>query len=140
MPQAKKKGERTMAELFKIVKNSSMLDLTEHITVPSYKVNKKPQFVEWTDGDHIMHRDIQRYFLEGSFTLFFNDKDDYTSFIDFYNEALTDGYINAYVYSNTDHLVHLTQVYMDFYDELADEMPFMGVKEIDGIEVKIRER
>lgn len=129
-----------MASLFKIVHNQDMLDITEHIVVPSYKVNKKPQFVEWNDGDHIMHRDIQRYYLEGTFTLFFNDQTDYISFLDFYNGAVTDGYINAYVYSNNDHTVHLTQVYMDFYEELAEEMPFMGVKEIDGIEVTIRER
>ena len=140
MPRVKKKGERAMASLFKMVHDNEMLDITEHIVVPSYKVNRKPQFVEWTDGDHIMHRDIQRYYLEGSFTLFFNDKDDYTSFLDFFNGALVDGYINAYVYSNTDHQVHLTKVYMDFFDELADEMPFMGIKEIDGIEVNIRER
>ena len=127
-----------MSSLFKMVHNESMLDLTEHIIVPSYKVNNKPQYVEWSDGDHIMHRDVQRHYLEGTFTLFFNDKDDYTDFLDFYNGAKVDDYINAYVYGNNDHTVHLTQVYMDF--ELADEMPFMGVKEIDGIEVTIRER
>ena len=136
-----KKGERAMGSiLFKMVHNNDMMDLTEHIVVPSYKVNNKPMYVEWSDGDHIMHRDVQRYFLEGTFTLFFNDTTEYTSFLDFYNGAVVDGYVQAYVYGNNNHTLKLTNVFMDFHDDLADEMPFMGVKEIDGIEVTIRER
>jgi hypothetical protein len=130
-----------MSSLIKLVNNGEFLDLTEKITVPSYKVNTRTQFTEWTDGDLILHRDIQRQYLEGSFTLLFIDKDDYISFLDFYNEALTDGgYIQAYVYSNNKHEVVLTNIFMDFDEELANEMPFMGIKEIDGIEVKIREK
>lgn len=124
--------------LFKIVGDNDMLDLTNFITVPSYKVNNKPLYTEWTDGDLVLHRDIQRYYLEGSFTLLFTNSDDYISFLNYYKEALTDGHIQAYVYSNNDHETKLTHVFMDF--ELADEMPFMGIKDIDGIEVTIKER
>ena len=134
------KGERAMEgmSLFKIVANQEMLDLTNHIAVPSYEVNNKPKYNEWNDADLIGHRVILRYYLDGSFTLLFTDPDEYQEFLEFYKDALVDGYVNAYVYSNNDRELKLTQVFMDF--ELADEMPFMGIKEIDGIEVKIRER
>ena len=158
MLQVNKKGERAMGDnnseeivveetevyepkrLFKMVNNQEMMDLTEHIVVPSYKVINKPQYVEWYDGDHFMHRDVQRYVLQGTFTLFFNNRDEYLSFLSFYNAAKVDDAIQAYVYGNNDDTVKLTRVFMDLPDDMANEMPFMGIKEIDGIEVTIKEK
>ena len=119
---------------------TSIIDLTNYIVVPTYKVNNKPHFTEWTDGDLVLHRDVQRYYLEGSFTLLFTDIEDYQNFLTRYKQALNatgEGNVYSYVYSNNDHELNFTKVFMDF--ELANEMPFMGIKEIDGIEVNIRE-
>lgn len=123
--------------LFKIVDGNNIVDYTNYITVPSYKVNNKPFYTEWTDGDLNIHRDIQRYYLEGSFTLYFTDPEEYQAFLSRYKRVMVDGHIPAYVYSNNDHELKLANIFMDF--ELENEMPFMGAKEIEGFEVTIRE-
>ena len=128
----------TGMSLFKIVYGNRIVDYTNNIVVPTYKVDSKSEFNEWMDGDLILHHCEKRKRLEGSFTLLFNDPDSYQDFLELYNDALVDGYINAYVYANNLRQLKLTQVFLEF--ELADEMPFMGIKEIDGIEITLKER
>ena len=128
----------TGISLFKIVNGSDLYDLTNYIVVPTYKVNDKTEYTEWTDGDLIIHHDELRKRLEGTFTLLFNNIDEYQNFLSIYNNRLQDGYISAYVYDNMTRTTRLANVYLDF--ELANEMPFMGIKEIDGIEITLKER
>lgn len=130
--------------LFKLVNGTSTLDLTNFIVVPTYKVNNKSVYEEWTDGNLITHRDEMRKRVEGSFTLMFTNISDLENFLDFYNDVMNSssridcGSIHAYVYMNNEHNYALKEIYMEF--ELTDDMPFYGVKELDGIEVTIKER
>jgi hypothetical protein len=128
----------TGMSLFKIAHDNRLVDYTNNIVVPTYKVDYKSEFNEWMDGDLIIHHCEMRKRLEGSFTLLFTTPESYQDFLKYYNEALIDGYVNAFVYANNIRELIFTQVFLEF--ELADEMPFMGVKEIDGIEITLKER
>ena len=114
------------------------IDYTNHILVPSYKVNRKAEYAEWTDANVALHRDILGERAEGSFTLIFVDPYDYREFIAYYEDALKDGYIDAKIYLNNKLAQVRTDIFMEF--EPANEMPFMGRKDVEGIEVNIKER
>ena len=120
------------------LEESHYVNYTNKILVPTYKVNNKSEFTEWTDADLVLHRDHLRYRAEGSFTLIFIDQQEYVDFLDHYRDALADGYIQAKIYLNNTHRNKTTEVFLDF--ELANEMPFMGVKDVEGIEVTLKER
>lgn len=131
----------TPTYLFKMVQGLNTLDLTQYITVPSYKINKRPVFTDWQDGDLKNRQVVHRYCAEGSFTLLFNNIEDYQEFLEFYIDARNDdngdGCVQVWMYINNTNEVANTFVHMDF--EPSDTMPFMGTKEIDGIEVTIKE-
>lgn len=126
--------------LFKLKgSNNTELDLTNYITVPSYIANNKPICTEWTDGNLRKRKIVHRYKVSGSFTLLFNDVESYDTFKRFYlNLTKYNQYVTASLWiENESQIKENVNLYMDF--ELRDDMPLMGVKEIDGIEVTIEE-
>lgn len=127
--------------LFVLRGNSKTLDLTNFIVVPSYTVNDKPMYSEWTDANLRSHREIHRYKAAGSFTLLFTNVDDLTNFLDFYNNNVNDdesgGSILATLYINNTNTKRNARVFIDF--DITEQIPILGTGESEGIEVTVEE-
>ena len=115
-------------------------DYTQFIKMPTYQVNQIDVYNEWTDANGTIHRDVYRTSTEGSFTLWFDDHDDYEQFISDINEFKTvqEGYILAEVYINNKLDSYRGYFYIDFTP--ANELPYMGSKAHEGFQVTIKER
>lgn len=121
-------------ELFRIDNN----DYTNFITVPSYAVNNVPEMYEWTDANYRKHRIKKREKVKGTFTLKFPSLSDFSRFRDDVLEHKNnDETVPAYAYVNNENTVVYRNFYIDFAP--ANEMPFYGVKETDGIAITIEE-
>lgn len=128
-----------MAQLFKM----GAYDLTEHIVVPTYKVNEQPEYEEWKDANYTLHREIVRTKVQGSFTVQFSSPNEYEDFLRILdNNTLTDGSTHASVYvHNKAHdnqgMVKDCYVFVDF--DPPDSYPIMG-SEDSSFEISISER
>ena len=67
-----------MSVLFKIGDN----DYTNHITVPSYKVNREKEEEEWVDVTKTKHKEIVRTTVRGDFDIYFDDINELYAFLD----------------------------------------------------------
>lgn len=128
-----------MAQLFKM----GAYDLTEHIVVPTYKVNDLPEYEEWKDANYTIHREIVRTKIQGSFTVKFSSLSEYEEFLQAVeNNTVDDGSTSATVYShNKVHddqgIVRTTYVFMDF--DPVDALPVQGSDD-SSFEITITER
>ena len=115
------------------------VDLTKHITVPSYVMNRKDVYKEWEDADHITHRNIFRSRIEGKFTLKFREKDVYYNFLELIkNNKTAEGYIPVLLYVNNLHEVVSANVFLEFSP--ANTVPLFKRGTYSGFEVKVVER
>lgn len=122
-------------ELFRIGDN----DYTQHITVPSYKVNKKKVTKEWTDVTKTKHKDVERTRVEGTFSMLFDDVVELDNFLDDIENNTTSGdYIHASFYSNNTHEVVESDFFIEF--ELQNDKPYFRLKHHEPFEVQIEER
>lgn len=122
-------------ELFKIGEN----DYTQHITVPSYKVNKKKVTKEWVDVQKTKHVDVERTRVEGTFSLLFDDIDELNNFLDDVENNTTNGnFIHAFAYANNTRELVESDYFIEF--ELQNDKPFFRIKAHDPFEIKIEER
>lgn len=122
-------------ELFKI----GSLDITRHITVPSYKVNMIPKYTEWTDSNYTVHRDINRQRVEGNFTVKFFNIEDYEAFIRAIRDnTSTDGSTFVTVYTQNTRTTKQTYVFIDY--DPKNSLPIIGRSDDDGFDVSISER
>lgn len=128
-----------MAQLFKM----GEYDLTEHIVVPTYKVNDLPEYEEWKDANYTVHREIARVKAQGSFTVRFSSVSEYEEFLQTVeNNTSTDGSTHAMVYvHNKAHdnsgMIRNCYVFMDF--DPADTYPVIGSDDSE-FEITITER
>ena len=128
-----------MAQLFKM----GAYDLTEHIVVPTYKVNEQPAYEEWKDANYTIHREITRTKVQGSFTVQFSSLIEFEEFLNAYeSNTVQDGSTHATVYSHNkvndqQGMTKTTYVFMDF--DPADTLPVIG-SEDSGFEITISER
>ena len=114
-------------------------DYTSNITVPSYKVNKAKETVEWTDITKTKHKEVIRTRMQGSFSMLFETVQDLDNFIDDIENNITTGnYIHASFYDNKSRQLVEADYFIEF--ELQNDRPFYGVKAIDPISVNIEER
>lgn len=114
-------------------------DLTSNITVPSYKVNSHPSYNEWTDANHVRHRDICRRIIRGSFTLLFVKQEDYFEFITLLEDVTeADGSTPVSIYVNNLNKVVDTKVFVSI--DPANTLPLFGMRSYEGFEVTIEER
>ena len=112
---------------------------TSNITVPSYKVNKGKETVEWTDVTRTKHKEIVRTKMEGNFSMLFETVEELDNFIDDIENNITTGnFIHAFFYDNKSRKLVESDYFIDF--ELQNDRPFYGVKAIDPISVTIEER
>lgn len=114
------------------------VDITQNITVPSYKVNEFSVSSEWNDANEVTHKDVIRKRVKGSFTVLFDNPTDYTNFLQLIDENTTPGdYVIATVYLNNKNRVVTRNFFINM--EPQNEMPFMGRKELDGFDIDIEE-
>lgn len=90
-------------------------NLTKYINVNEYAINQHDIFETWTDGNFILHRDITRQRISGSFQIGFTSAIKFNWFCELLEKAKQDeGYYNLKVYvNNLDDNVTIS-AYMDF--------------------------
>lgn len=128
-----------MADLFKVGATLA-LNYTNHILVPTYKVNRFPVYYEWTDANHTLHKEIIRWKVQGSFTMKFDDPDEFDTFLLITSTSgiNTDGTVHASLYANNA-VKEFEGDYFISYDP-SNIKPLMGVSSYDGFEVTIEEK
>lgn len=115
------------------------VDYTQHILVPSYNVQRKPVTKEWEDATYTKHKDLLRWRLEGSFTIYFDDVGELGSFLDnLTNMRGVDNYIEADLYDNDTRTLKHSFYSIDV--SLVNDKPYYGRKKHDGYSVSIEEK
>lgn len=128
-----------MERLFKM----GAYDLTEHIVVPTYKVNEQPEYEEWKDANYTVHREIVRTKVQGDFTVNFSSVSEYEEFLQAVEDnTVEDGSTHATVYlHNKAHddqgITKTCYVFIDF--DPADTFPVLGTED-SGFDITISER
>ena len=115
-------------------------DLTERITLPSYKVNGINQYEEWKDADYTLHREITRNQIKGTFTVKFYSVDEYEEFLEALADATQeDGSVEAEVYMHNLRQVRSTYVFLEF--DPKNTLPNINMgKDYDGFDITVTER
>lgn len=114
-------------------------DYTRLIRVPDYQINRQPVYTSWKDGNNINRRDVSRYQLSGSLTVYFNSPDAQEDFLAALNSAMAvTGYLSCSLYAVNTDAVYDADVYVDFSPK--NELPLLGRADHGGIQLKITER
>lgn len=115
-------------------------DLTQYVDIQNYDVNNTPEYMEWTDANHIRHRDVIRTRLSGTVKLGFLGSTDVAAFLSVLSSNITaGGYYPASVFSNDDNTLH-TGVQI-FIDDVADiKRDLVNNRSWHAYELKIEER
>lgn len=101
-------------EFFKI----STTDLTAYADIQNYKVNKEDEYEEWTDGNHIVHREIARTRISGTVKLGFYDSTSWTNFQTLLGTARNAaGYYPITVYVNNTGTTETINAFLDMTNE-----------------------
>lgn len=115
------------------------LDLTNHITVPSYKVNLQDVYEEWTDNNKTTHRDIVAKKVQGSFSVHFETLEEYLTFIATLKESKKqNGSYDCSVYCQNMLEAYNIEMFIDY--DPPNVMPYVGVKDYDAIEIEVMQR
>ena len=124
-------------QLFKIGAN---YDLTNRITVPSYKVNDNPEYQEFKDANFTLHRRVVReQKLSGDFTVKFYSLGEYSNFLSAINEnKLMDGSVYCIAYANNKLATRAAYLYLDF--EPVNNLPLFEKEDYEGFTIKVTER
>lgn len=115
-------------------------DFTQHIKVPSYKVNRSEDYEEWKDVNKVRHREITRTKVSGSFTLIYDDVTELDDFFDTIEAAKAlhpSGAVEMTVYLNNLHTVDTITATIKYTP--ANERPYFGREKVSGFEVSIEE-
>lgn len=115
------------------------IDYTNHITVPSYNVQSEPIYDEWEDATYTKHKDLKRWQVKGSFTIYFDDTNEFNAFLaSLINLRGTDNYIPAVFYDNR--TMSQKDSKFEISISLANDRPYYGVKKHSGYNVTIEEQ
>lgn len=115
------------------------VDYTSNITVPSYKVQSEAVEKTWEDATYTNHTDFLRWRIKGSFTIYFDDADQFHSFLDaLENMRGTDNYIPATFYDNYKH--NEVTSYFKITVKLINNLPYYQTKKHEGYEVTVEEK
>lgn len=115
------------------------VDYTQHIMVPSYKVQREEVAKEWEDALYETHVDLLRYRLEGSFTIYFDDISEFFEFLDtLENLRGTDNYIEATLYDNKTHTLKTSK--FQFTLTLQNDLPYYQVERHNGYNIQVKEK
>lgn len=98
-------------------------DLTDYIDIQSYNVNNTEEYTEWTDANHVKHRDVLRTRLSGSLKLGFRSTAEVTSFLSVLSSNIQSGnYYAAEVFSNDDNTLHTANIFIDGDAEIKRDL------------------
>ena len=116
------------------------LDLTENISVPSYKVNAVYGYEEWTDMNKTIHRDTNSKKVEGTFDMVFQSPEEFLTFLATMKEyRQSNGSYYCSAYCVNDMSVVNADMYVDF--EPSDILPYLGeYKEYEKLTVTVKQR
>ena len=115
------------------------VNYTRHILMPTYKVQREAVTKEWEDATYTKHKDLLRWRLKGSFTIYFDDKTEFDEFMDNLNNLRgVDNYIPASLYDNDTRT--LKESYYDITISLVNDLPYYGQKKHSGYEISIEEK
>lgn len=116
------------------------IDYTNHITVPSYNVQKEAVEKTWEDATYTMHTDILRWRLKGSFTIYFDSNSELDDFLTNLRNCTseTDNYVDASLYDNLSSTLITSK--FKFKISFANNRPYLGTKKHDGYNVTVEER
>ena len=118
---------------------AGVMDLTEFIEVPSYKVNLVDGYDEWTDNNKVTHRDITHKKAQGSFNLKFFDIEDFLRFIaTMKTYKKQNGSYDCSVYCVNELSAINVEMFVDF--DPPNIMPHLGVKDCETIDVTVTQR
>lgn len=134
------------------------VDITPYIEGLSYDVNNTPVFETWDDANYTKHYELTRIKIQGTFKVQLYTREIYNRFIDLVSKNITQNTSNG----KKTGLVHMkVQVNNELDDDSAETLrtklpelykgwfhleyspvwtiPFLGIKEVESIEVKIEE-
>ena len=98
-------------------------DLTDYIDIQSYNVNNTEEYTEWTDANHVKHRDVLRTRLSGSINLGFRSAAEVTSFLSVLSSNVQAGnYYPAQVFSNDDNTLHQANIFIEGDAEIKRDL------------------
>ena len=118
---------------------AGVLDLTRFIEVPTYRVNLKDGYDEWTDMNKTDHHDINKQKAEGTFSLKFETLEQFQAFlIVMKTYKKQNGSYDCSVYCTNTLSTINAEMYIDF--DPANVMPYIGSKDYDSIEVTVNQR
>lgn len=118
---------------------AGVLDLTEFIQMPTYKVSLKDGYDEWTDNNKVIHHDIHTRRAEGSFSIRFETVEQFQTFMIVMKDyKKQNGSYDCSVFCNNTLSVINTEMFIDF--DAANVMPYIGVKDYDAIDVTVQQR
>lgn len=122
--------------LFKI----NTTDISDRIESGSYNVNENDVYNTWTDANGIVHRDILRTRVSGTFNVLFRTKDEYENFVELIkNNKVTAGYVpNCSVVTNNTNKTINGNYYIEYSP--IRSMAMNGVHQMDMFTVTITER
>lgn len=118
---------------------AGVLDLTPFIEVPTYKVNLRDGYEEWTDMNKTDHHDINSQKAEGTFSVKFETLEQFQTFLIVMKDyKKQNGSYDCSVYcTNTLSAINV-EMYIDF--DPANVMPYIGAKDYDSIEITVKQR
>lgn len=118
---------------------AGVLDLTNFIEVPTYKVNLLDGYEEWTDMNKVTHHDMNAQKLDGTFSLKFHTIEDFETFMivmkDYKKQNRS---YDCSVYAVNMLRTYNVEMFVDF--DPPNIMPYFGVKDTDTIEVTVHQR
>lgn len=118
---------------------AGVLDLTNFIEVPTYKVNLKDGYDEWTDMNKVDHHDINKQKAEGTFSVKFETLEQFQTFLIVMKDyKKSNGAYDCSVYCTNTLSAINAEMYIDF--DPPNIMPYIGVKDYDSIEITVSQR
>lgn len=87
-------------------------DISKNILTDSYAVNAEDECNEWTDSNKVLHRDVVRQRIMGSFTVKFLTEEAYAAFIKLLLDSRTlDHKIPVEIYVVNENRMQNTEIY-----------------------------
>lgn len=134
------------------------IDITPYIEGMTYEVNNETVFDTWEDANYTTHYEVDRTRINGSFKVLLYTREIYNIFVDLIQKNMTSntsggkkaGLVHMKVQVNNELdpdsaetlRTKLPELYKGWFKveyKPVWNIPFLGIKEVDSIEVKIEE-
>lgn len=114
-------------------------DVSAHIDVQNYEMNREDIFTTWTDGNWVEHRVVARTKISGKFQAGFADATDFASFMTLLaSEKMADGYYPVTAYVNNTGTTETFNAYLDVTG--ADKWDLTNSRQWQVLTVKVTGR